>query len=164
MLRFAISTSLVLATIAFASMQSAWAEEEHAHEKGPHKGSLIELGEEEYHAELVHDEKAGSVTIYLLGSDAKTAVTTDAKDVAINAKVKGKGVQLKLKAAPQKGDKAGTTSCFASKSKELVELLDDHDAKPVLRVSIAGKTFNGKIEHDHDEEHEKEKPAAPKKK
>lgn len=164
MLRFAISLSLVLATMSIAGWPTTWAEEPHAHEKGPHKGSLIELGEEEYHAELVHDEKTGTVTIYLLGADAKTTVTTDAKDVAVNAKVKGKAVQLKIKAAPQKGDKAGTTSCFASKSKELAELLDDEEAKPILRVSIAGKTFNGKIEHDHDEEHEKEKPATPKKK
>ena len=31
----------------------------HAHpSEGPHGGSLIELGNEEYHAELVHDEQA----------------------------------------------------------------------------------------------------------
>ena len=39
-------------------------------------------------------------------------------------------------------------------------LLVAPNANPVLRVSIKGKTFNGKIEHDHDED---EKPA-PKKK
>lgn len=159
MLRYLLSASLVLATLSFAALQNVSAEEEHAH-KGPHKGDLVELGDEEYHAEIVHDEKEGSVTVYLLGSDAKTAVTTDAKDIAVNAKVKGKGVQLKIKPAPQKGDKSGTSSRFVSKSKELVELIEDHDAKPMLRVVIEGKTFNGKIEHDH--EHE-EKPA-PKKK
>ncbi len=167
MLRFVLSASLALATMTFAGWQGVSAEEPHAHpSKGPHKGSLIELGEEEYHAEIVHDEEAGSVTVYLLGSDAKTVVATEAKDVAVNAKVKGKAVQLKLKASPQKGDKTGTSSRFASKSKELMELLDDHDVKPILRVAIAGKTFNGKIEHDHDHEEEpaKDKPAAPKKK
>lgn len=166
MLRFVISASLVLTTMCVTGWQKVSAEEPHAHAtKGPHKGSLIELGEEEYHAEIVHDEEMGRVTIFLLGSDAKTVVATDAKEVAINAKVKGKAVQMKLKAAPQKGDKAGTSSRFASTSEELMELLDDHDVKPILRVAIAGKTFNGKIEHDHDdEEHAKEKPAAPKKK
>lgn len=166
MLRFVISTSLALAMICLVGLQGLSAQEaKHAHaEKGPHKGSLIELGEEEYHAEIVHDEKEKSVTIYLLGADAKTVVTSDAKEVAVNAKVKGKAVQMKLKAAPQKSDKVGTTSRFSSKEEALMELLDDHNAKPVLRVTIAGKTFNGKIEHNHEEEPAKEKPAAPKKK
>ncbi len=165
MLRFVMTASLTLATFTFAGWQCVSAEEPHAHaSKGPHKGSLIELGEEEYHAEIVHDEDMGRVTIYLLGSDAKTDVTTNAKDVVINAKVNGKAVQMKLKAAPQKSDKAGTSSRFFSTSEDLMKLLDDHDVKPILRVSIAGKTYNGKIEHDHEEEVVKEKPAAPKKK
>lgn len=104
--------------------------------------------------------KEETVTIYLLGKDAKTAVGTDSKEIAINAKVKGKAVQMKVKSSPQKGDKTGTSSRFVSKSKELLELLDDPKSNPVLRVSINGKTFNGKIEHHHDED---EKPA-PKKK
>ncbi len=166
MLRFVLSAALALATMTFAGWQGVSAEDPHAHpSKGPHKGSLIELGEEEYHAEIVHDEEMGRVTVYLLGSDAKSVVATEAKDVVVNAKVKGKAVQMKLKAAPQKGDKAGTSSRFVSTSEELMKLLDDHDVKPILRVSIGGKTFNGKIEHDHDHdaEHAAEKPA-PKKK
>lgn len=131
--------------------------QEHAH-KGPHKGDLVELGAEDYHAEFVHDEKAGSVTVYLLGPDAKTEVATEAKEIAVNAKVGGKGVQMKIKPAPQKTDKSGMSSRFMSKSKELIDLLEDHDAKLTLSVVIAGKPFNGKIEY----EHEDEKPAAKK--
>ncbi len=42
----------------------------HSHPtEGPHHGTLIELGKEEYHAELVHDDKM--VTIYILDSAAK---------------------------------------------------------------------------------------------
>lgn len=161
MLRYALTASFALALLSFSLAQIVAAEEEHAH-KGPHKGDLVELGEEEYHAEIVHDDKEGVITVYLLGSDAKTAVATNAKDIAVNAKVKGKGVQIKINPAPQKSDTKGTSSRFVSKSKELMELIEDHDAKPMLRVVIEGKTYNGKIEHEHDEEHE-EKPA-PKKK
>lgn len=161
--RLMMSVCFAMAVACTTGWQCASAEEGHA-EFGPHKGSLVELGDEEYHAEVVHDEKAGTVTIYLLGSDAKSTVTTDAKEVALNAKVSGKAIQMKLKAAPQKGDKAGTTSCFASKSKELVNLLDNEQVKPSLRVTIAGKTFNGAIAHHHEHEHTNEKPAAPKKK
>jgi len=43
----------------------------HAHASGgPHGGSMLELGE--YHAELVHDDAAGTVTVYILdGAAAK---------------------------------------------------------------------------------------------
>lgn len=161
MLRFSAASSLAFALTVFTGLNFACAADEHEHEKGPHKGSLVELGDEEFHAEVVHDDKEETVTIYLLGSDAKTAVTTDAKELVINAKVKGKGVQLKLKPAPQKSDKQGTTSRFSLKSKELIEILDEPSSNPVLRIAINGKTYNGKIEHDHD--HDDEKPA-PKKK
>ena len=158
MLRFAFATTVACALVLFSGSQSSFADDDHAHEKGPHGGSLVELGDEEYHAEIVHDDKEETVTIYLLGKDAKTAVGTDAKDVAINAKVKGKAVQMKVKASAQKGDKAGLSSRFMMKSKELMELLDDPNASPSLRVAINGKTFVGKIEHDHDEEDKKPAP------
>ena len=44
----------------------------HAHPAhGPHDGHLIELGEEEYHAELTHDDATKSVTVYLLDKETK---------------------------------------------------------------------------------------------
>ena len=47
----------------------------HAHpEHGPNGGELFELGAEEYHAELLHDDDAQTVTINLLDSAAKEAV------------------------------------------------------------------------------------------
>jgi hypothetical protein len=74
-------------------------EPEHAHASaGPHGGSLIELGEEEYHAELVHDDASGIVTVYLLDSAAKTAVPIDATEVVINLKHEGRGEQFKQQA------------------------------------------------------------------
>ncbi len=159
MLRFVLSAALVMTALSVGSLKCASAEDKEKHEHvGPHKGTLVELGDEEFHAEIVHDDEMGMVTIYLLGSDAKTAVTTDAKDIAINAKVGGKAVQHKIKPAPTKSDKAGTASRFISKNKELMELLDSDDVAPILRVVIDGKTFNGKIEHDHDEHEEKPAP------
>ena len=88
MLRYVLSAALVVAVLSISSLKLASAEdkEKHAH-TGPHKGTLVELGDEEFHAEIVHDDEMGMVTVYLLGSDAKTAVATDAKDIAVNAKV-----------------------------------------------------------------------------
>ena len=58
------------------------AEHGHSHPtEGPHHGSLIELGDEEYHGELVHDDKAGTVTIYLLDSSAREAVAVKSRGI-----------------------------------------------------------------------------------
>ena len=62
-----------------APAASAHEHDEHAHaHEGPHHGSIVELGNEEYHAEIVHDDATGTVTVYLLDSSAKKSVTTTA--------------------------------------------------------------------------------------
>ena len=129
---------------------------DHGHpEHGPNGGDLIELGEEEYHAELVHD--AGAVTIYILDSSAKQAVPIDATEVTINLKHDGKPEQFKLAAAPQEGEGEGKSSRFTAENADLASHLDEDDAGARLMVTIAGKSFNGAIEHHHGHEgHEHE--------
>ena len=127
-------------------------EHEHAH-MGPHKGHLIELGEEEFHAEILHDDKAGSVTIYVLDSEAKAAVGTSAKEATIAVNVGGKPAAFKLKAMPQKSDKSGMTSRFATVDKGLIKALDTEGAKPQLKIAIGEKRFTGKTPHAHDHDH-----------
>lgn len=131
---------------------------EHAHpEVGPHKGHLIELGNEEYHAELVHAEDAGGkVTIYVLDSAAKKAVPIEATELTINLKHDGKGEQFKLAADPQEGDGEGKSSRFVSDDKELAEDLDADGTEARLVVEIAGKSFTGEIKHEHADEHGKD--------
>lgn len=121
--------------------------DEHAHpSEGPHHGSLIELGEEEYHAELVHDDDAGSVTIYLLDSAAEEAVPIEASDVTINVQHDGQGAQFKLAATDVAEGKA---SKFVSTDAALAEALDAEGAEPQLVVSISGKQYRGSVAHDH---------------
>lgn len=148
---------------------------DHGHEHptaGPHGGELIELGDEEYHAELVHDDKADEVTLYILDAKAKNAVPIEAKELVINLKHDGKPEQHKLAAAPLESDGAGKSSRFVAKGNaDLNEDLEHHDAEARLQVTINGASFTGKIEHhheegdhkdhDHDHDHKNEKkPAA----
>ena len=80
----------------------------HAHPtEGPHHGALIELGREDYHAELVHDEAANTVTIYILDGAAKDAVAIEAKQLTLNLLVGGKPQQFQLAAMPQSADPEG---------------------------------------------------------
>lgn len=132
-------------------------EHDHGHDhpsEGPHHGSLIELGKEAYHAELLHDEKSGAITIYILDGAAKVSVPITAESVLVNVKHDGKGQQFTLAAAPEQGDPEGKSSKFATQDKTLGELLDEKDTTARLVLEIDGKSFSGEIDaHDHDHDH-----------
>ncbi len=117
---------------------------------GPHEGDLVELGKEEFHAEVVHDHDAASVTIYILDSAAKKAVPIEAKQVVVNLKHEGKGEQFTLAASPDAGEAEGASSRFVSTDKEFAEELDHNHGDATLVVTIKGKQYRGKITHDHE--------------
>lgn len=122
----------------------------HAHPtEGPHHGDLVELGNEDYHAEIVHGD-GGEITIYVLDSAAKAAVPIDATEVAINLTHDGEAEQFKLPATPDSGDAAGKSSRFTLKDEHLAEDLDAEGTIAKLVLTINGKQYSGKIEHDHD--------------
>ncbi len=122
--------------------------ESHEHASvGPHHGSLIELGNEEFHAEMVHDEQ--SVTIYILDSAAKTTVPIDAAELTINVIHEGTPEQFKLPASPEAGDPTGKSSRFTLADADLAGHIDDV-AAPKISVTIDGTSFQGEIKHSHD--------------
>ena len=120
--------------------------ENHASE-GPHHGSLIELGNEEYHAELVHDETTGSVTVYVLDAAITQQVPIDASEITINVKHDGTPKQFKMAASPDANDTQGKSSRFYTNDKELGEHLDEEGSDPKLVLTIDGKSFRGTIAH-----------------
>ncbi len=120
----------------------------HSHPtEGPHHGSLIELGKEEFHAELVHDDK--SLEIYILDSSAKVLVPIDAPEVVINLLREGKPEQFRLTSSADSTDPSGKSSRFVSQDQELIALIDQESSSPKLSVTINGKTYRGLISHDH---------------
>lgn len=126
---------------------------EHASE-GPHHGHLIELGKEEYHAELVHDEATKRVTIYLLDGSAKASVAIPDQEVVVNLAVNGKLAQYKLPAAPETTDPQGQCSRFSLVSAELLEALESPKTSGRLNVTIKNQPFSGAIEHEAHGAHE----------
>lgn len=127
----------------------------HAHpSEGPHHGPLIELGAEEYHAELLHDENSGKVTIYVLDKAATASVPIAASEIMINLKHNGKGQQFKLAAMPLEGEADGVSSRFISEDKTLGDLLHNEETEATLAISINGKPYRGKVPHHHDHGHD----------
>ena len=125
----------------------------HAHPtEGPHHGDLIELGNEEYHAELLHDEQ--SVTIYILNGAADAQVPIDSTEITINTTHDGQPEQFKLAASPDQNDPAGMSSRFISNETELAAHVDEEGAEHRLVLTINGKSYRGEIAHDHDHDHE----------
>lgn len=129
---------------------------EHAHAtEGPHHGVIVEFGNEEYHAEVVHDDATGTVTVYLLDSSAKKAATTTATEAVINLKHGDTAEQFKLLAQPEEGNPEGQTSRFTLTDKELVEHLDEAASAAKLNITIGDTPYSGAIPvgdhagHDH---------------
>jgi ABC-type nickel/cobalt efflux system permease component RcnA len=122
---------------------------EHVH-SGPHKGHLMEIGGEEYHAEWTHDE-SGKVTFYILDSDAKKEVPIAAEEITIDVKVgDNPPKEYKLTAVtPQDGKSAA----FEIVDKEFEGLFDQLKSSSIvltLHVNINGKQFDEQVkEHEH---------------
>jgi len=118
----------------------------HAHPtEGPHGGTLVELGREDYHAELVHDEAADTVTVYLLDGAAKEAVAIEAKQLTLNLLVGGKPQPFPLAADPLATDPAGKCSAFGSSSAAIGKALHAKGTTGRLNVTVAGKVYVGKL-------------------
>jgi hypothetical protein len=120
---------------------------------GPHKGHLIELGNDEFHAELTHDDASKTVTIYLLGADAKTAAMSADPELLLNLVVAGEPLQAKLAAAPLDGEAADKCSRYTLVDEKVLEALENPKTTGRLNVTIAGKSYTGNVElgeHGHD--------------
>lgn len=85
---------------------------------GPHKGIVVEWGEEEYHPEIVVDQKAGTVTVYVYGTHddlhKKKLKAIDSKSLTLVLKTTP-ATTVKLEPAPEKDDPKGSSTKFTGK-------------------------------------------------
>ena len=129
---------------------------EHLHPtEGPHGGDLIELGNEEYHAELLRDEKTNTVTVHLLDGPAKKSVAIAEPEITLQLLRDGKFTKYTLKAVQSKDASGkGAASEFKIVDQSLTEALcHDEKTQGKLQVTIDGKPYTGDVKlsgHDHD--------------
>lgn len=125
--------------------------------EGPHGGHLIELGNEQYHAELIHPEHGHGdavepVVVYIVdGSGLKTAAV-DATELTLNMRHDGQGEQFVIAASPEASDPPGRSSRFVSSEAPLLDLFHEEEVGGQLVVTIGGKQFRGEIAHRHHDE------------
>lgn len=134
------------ATIAAKSQATAHVHEAH----GPNNGDLLEIGRGEFHAELVVDEEANQIVVYLLDSALKSYISIDAAYLTVNYKVGNKPVQVKLLPVPQDADAKNLSSRFSLISPELFAALHDPKSDAKLSLRIGKKSYVSKLAHNHD--------------
>lgn len=116
--------------------------------EGPHGGHLIVLGNEAYHAELLHDEQTHTVTVHLLDATGKQPVSAPQTEITVQLFQGREFVSYPLKAVPRPGDAGGTASEFHVVDEALCDALSHEDeVQGRLQVTVEGKSFTGNIEH-----------------
>lgn len=113
---------------------------EHHHHAAPHGGTLIALGDEAAHLELVLDSDSGKLTGYVLNGEAETAIRINQPQIPLQ--IAGRdvpttvAVALKAVANPLTGEASGDTSQFEASSPEL-------KGKKKFSVTIEDLTIKG---------------------
>lgn len=126
---------------------------DHEHgETGPNGGHLIELGRNhKYHAELVENDAAGTVSIYILDTHMKELAIGEAS-IILSLTSDGETISYEMGAMGE----GETHSQFESADKALFQTLEKHgEVTGKLRVTIDGVPYTGSIEH-HEHDHAQE--------
>jgi hypothetical protein len=117
--RTAVALSLALTVACGGAAGSGTAdtpESTHEHE-APHGGTLVELGDEFAHLELVRDAAAGTVTAYVLDGEAEQPIRIRQQTIGllltVPAETAEKPFELAAQASVLTGETAGDTSQFA---------------------------------------------------
>lgn len=113
--------------------------------EGPHKGIVVEWGDEEYHPELVIDKKEGTVTAYIYGDHnalhkAKLKAI-DSKSITLALKT-DPPTTFKLEPSPEKDDPKGSSTKFVGKHEVLKK---DMKWSGTLAGKIGTKPYSGEF-------------------
>lgn len=92
----------------------------HSHE-APHGGTVVVLGNDSYHVELVHNRQAGRLTLYVLDGHMENFIRLPVPSLELTCVVWGAERTLTLGAVPQAatGETVGDTSQFAGETEWL---------------------------------------------
>jgi YHS domain-containing protein len=136
---------------ALAAPAAAVPTAEHAHKPGDHGGLIVEIGADNYHAEIVV-EKGGVVRLFTLGKDEARVQEVEQQEITAHAtpEAGGDAVEVVFRPAPQKGDGAGKTSQFVG------QLPPEWGGKPAavtVPIAIAGERFRFRFTTAREEQH-----------
>lgn len=111
----------------------------HKHE-APHGGTLLELGDEFAHLEIVFDASTGRISAYALNGDASGAVRLGQRRLELLIDHPPHAIRLEGVASPLTGETIDDTSEFAGQS-DLLKGAARIDGV-IKMISIRGRQFN----------------------
>jgi hypothetical protein len=141
----ALVSAVLVVTIAGASScgrnEAPGASGTTAHEhKAPHGGTLVELGDEFAHVELVHDRTVGTLTAYVLDGEAEHAVRIVQPTIELRlAAPRSAELELTGRDSPLTGEKPGDTSEFGASGAVLRTASAVKGA--IVRITVRGQSF-----------------------
>ena len=109
----------------------------HAHQ-APHGGTLVELGQEFAHVEVVFESATGKVTAYVLDGEVEKPIRLEQKELLLKGKTRS--VTLQAVGSPLTGEKPGDTSQFEGQSDGLKGATELDAA--LVRIVVKGREFN----------------------
>lgn len=131
--------------LAFGALAADKHDHKHDEHEGSHGGVVLEIGDHVAHVEVVHDQKAGKITLYLTDKDAKSALAI--KDAPkINVKAEKGNKQIEAKAIDAKD---GAASQFEATD----DVLKADPLKGRIAITINEKKYNVELKDAHDHKH-----------
>ena len=116
-----------------------------ADHEGPHKGIVVEWGDEELHPEIVVDRATGAVTVYVYGNHddlhAKKLKAIDSKSLLLALKTTPATV-VKLDPAPEAGDPKGSSTRFTGKHEIFTKGMK---LEGTLSAKVGTKPYSGEV-------------------
>ena len=91
----------------------------------------------------------GTVAFYVLDGSATQSTAIEADRLIVSLKHDGQVKSFELPADPHAEDASGKSSRFTLTSAEMDQWLEA-EAEDAVIVQIEGKSYTGKISHDHD--------------
>lgn len=120
---------------------------EHSHGSGPHDGAVADWGGGAYHVEFVVDHDAKKATVYVLGSDGKSAAPIKAE--SINLIIEEPSTEMTLNAEPLEGETGGISSRFSGEH-DTIGIVREFSG--TIRGEVDGTPYVGdftEVAHDH---------------
>ena len=121
--------------------------EGHAHGAGPHDGTIADWGGGKYHVEFTVDHDSQTATVYVLGTDEKTATPIKAESIELS--ILDPEMQIILSPQPQVGDPEGSSSRFVGTNEKLGVV---QEYAGTMTGVIEGTPYSGDFKeesHDH---------------
>jgi len=119
---------------------------------GPEGGHILEIGDEEYHVEWIHDEdEPGVITFVVRDAMAKEEVPIAADKLIVEFTTGPEGAQLSrevdIPGVGQNADNPKTARFELNDRIAVQNILSGEDVTAVLKLSIDGKQYEKEIEH-----------------